>query len=61
MVLSIRMHFFIGQLPVVSSDCNGIMYIELNMGKFPWILILPLLMVRRRTAKDRWASGYVEA
>lgn len=21
------------------------MYIELNMGKFPWILILPLLMV----------------
>lgn len=57
MVLSIRMYFFIGQLPVVSSDCTG----ELNMGKFPWILILPLLMVRRRTAKDRWASGYVEA
>lgn len=31
-------------------------YIELNMGKFPWILILPLLMVRRR----RRTSGPVD-
>lgn len=45
--------FFYWTMCVIRLHWNQL-YIELNMGKFPWILILPLLMVDGEGPVGQW-------